>query len=76
MNNVRSLADMAVETLAAVKAMDDGLTNEHPGRHQIRSLKRLAEKAIDDALRAATEMAYLAKDVRKEFAPKEKCNED
>jgi hypothetical protein len=65
MSEPRSLADSAVAALAAVHAMDQEVTNEHDERHQIRTLKRLAEQTLADAFRRASELAYLAEDVRK-----------
>jgi hypothetical protein len=61
----RSLADSAVAALAAVSRMDMDVTNEDDERHHIRTLKRLAEQTLSDAFRHATELAYLAEDVRK-----------
>lgn len=61
-----SLADMAVQTLAAVASMDAEVTNEHPYRHQVRTLKRVAEALIGNALRSANELAYIAKDIQRE----------
>lgn len=59
-----SLADQAVQTLAAVKAIDADVTNDHPERHQVRTLRRLAESAIAVGLRHAMELAWMAKDLR------------
>jgi hypothetical protein len=59
-----SLADQAVAVLAAVSAIDAGITNDHPERHQIRSIKRLAEQHLADAMRHAHSLAYLADDAR------------
>lgn len=41
-NESKSLADRAVETLAAVRAMDTGVALEHPERHAVRELKATA----------------------------------
>ena len=64
MGESRSLADTFVETLAAVRAMDNGIGLEHPERYVIRDLKRNAEALIADALRRARELAYTAKSIR------------
>lgn len=64
MSQQQSLADAAVETLAAVKSMDNGIGLEHPERHVIRDLKRNAEALIADALRRAREIAYAADAIR------------
>lgn len=58
-----SLADQAVQALAMVKAMDAEMTNDHPQRHQVRNMKRLAETAIAAGLRQAIDLAWQAKDL-------------
>ena len=60
-----SLADQAVQALAMVKAMDEGLAMEHPERHAIRSLKRVAQQVIEAGLRSAIDLAWQANDLRK-----------
>lgn len=59
-----SLADQAVETLAAVAAIGEGLTNDDPWRHAIRNLKRSAQDIITNALRQALDLAYQAEQLR------------
>ena len=49
----QSLAEMAVETLAAVAAINEGVTIDHPERHIVRDIKREAEALISNALRSA-----------------------
>lgn len=49
----QSLADLAVETLAAVATIDEGVTIDHPERHVVRDLKREAEALISNAMRSA-----------------------
>lgn len=71
MADQQSLADAFVETLAAVRAMDNGIDLTHRERHVIRDLKRNAETLIADALRRAREMAYVADSVRELHIPKE-----
>ena len=71
MADQQSLADAFVETLAAVRAMDNGIDLTHRERHVIRNLKRNAETLIADALRRAREMAYVADSVRELHIPKE-----
>lgn len=58
-----SLADQAVQALAMVKAMDADITNDHPHRHVVRSMKRLAEQRLSAALREVIDLAWLAQDV-------------
>lgn len=55
-----SLADKAVDTIAAVRVMGDGLGMEHPERHAVRDLKRAAEEILETALRQARSLAYTA----------------
>jgi len=65
MSETKSLADMAVETLAAVKDMDKGLENENAERHTVRALKQTAELLISGVLLQTRELAYAAEDLRK-----------
>ena len=60
-----SLADQAVQALAMVKAMDEGLEMEHPERHAIRSMQRVARQVIEAGLRSAIDLAWQAQDLRK-----------
>ena len=60
-----SLADQAVQALAMVKAMDEGLDMEHPERHAIRSMQRVAQQVIEAGLRSAIDLAWQAQDLRK-----------
>lgn len=60
-----SLADQVIQSLADVRQMDDGIDTDCPEHHAIWNLKRLAEQAIADAMRAATELAWQAKAIRK-----------
>ena len=60
-----SLADLAVETLAAVIEMGNEVDNECPERHAIRSLKRVAEEAITSGFRLALELSWQAKQLKK-----------
>lgn len=60
-----SLADQAVQALAMVKAMDDGIDIEHPERHAIRNMQRVARQVIEAGLRSAIDLAWQAQDLRK-----------
>ncbi len=60
-----TLADQAVQALAMVKAMDEGLELEHPERHAIRNLKRTAQNVLEAGLRYAIDLAWQADDLRK-----------
>ena len=59
-----SLADQAVQALAMVKAMDEGVDNEHPERHVVRSMKRVAQQSLEAAFRNAIDVAWMAKDLQ------------
>lgn len=67
-----SLAEKAVDAIAAVRAMGEGLGMEHPERHAVRDLKRAAEAILETALHQARGLAYTAEglstDMRKEEA--------
>ena len=71
MGEPQSLADTFVETLAAVRAMDNDIGLDNPERHVIRDLKRDAEALIADALRRARGLAYTAEAIRQLHIPKE-----
>jgi len=60
-----SLADQVIQSLADVRQMDEGIDTDCPERHAVWSLKRVAEQAIADAMRTATELAWQAKAIRK-----------
>ncbi len=59
-----SLADQAVQALAMVKAMDENLNMEHPERHAIRNMQRIAKQVIEAGLRSAIDLAWQAQDIR------------
>ena len=71
MADQQRIFDAFVETLAAMRAMDNGIDLSHPERHVIRDLKRNAETLIADALRRAREMAYVADSIRELHIPRE-----
>lgn len=64
----KSLADLAVEVLALVKAMDANITNSDPHRALIRNMKRVAEDAIAQALQRAGDLAWLAQEAEREIS--------
>lgn len=76
MSQLESLADRAVDTLAAVRAMCEGVSNEHPERQTIRDLKQIAENLIEEALRQARHLTFIAQslssDMRKNEAAQAK----
>jgi len=59
-----SLADRAVEAVAAVKSMADNLDMEHPERHAVRNLKDIANKVLSDAFDTAIRLSWQARDLR------------
>lgn len=61
-----SLADCAVSALAEVRAMGDNMENDHPMRHAVRSMKRIAEQILSDAMRQAVDLAYQSKQLVKD----------
>ncbi len=61
-----SLADQAVMALSMVKAMGESrMSLEHPERHAIRSMKRVAEQILETAFRQAIDLAYQSADLPK-----------
>lgn len=67
MSERQSLADQAVQTLAAVSRIGEGMSNESPERHTIRSMKRIAEQAIESGLRIAMDLSYQAENLVKDL---------
>lgn len=65
MAEYQSLADQAVQALSALNAMEDGMDDDDPARHEVRNLRRIAEQSITYALRTAIELAWQAKSLRK-----------
>jgi hypothetical protein len=62
-----SLSDDAISALSEVKQIGEKLDDEHPMRHAARSMKRQAETILSNAFRLATELAYLAEQVAKDY---------
>lgn len=67
MSAPQSLADCAVSALAEVRAIGETLDNEHPMRHTVRNMKRMAEQIMSDAMRQATELSYNAERLVKDY---------
>ena len=65
--NQPSLADQAVTTLAQVRAIGELCGNDHPMRHVVRNMKRTSEQILADAMRQASDIAYQAKCVIKDY---------
>ena len=64
---MNSINDRAIEAMAAVSQIGNGLTNESPERHIIRSLKRTAEQILSDAFIRATDLSFQAMNVSNTF---------
>lgn len=62
-----SLADRAVVALADVKAIGANMDSEHPMRHVVRELKHSAERILSDAIQQATNIAYTAGHIVKDY---------
>lgn len=62
-----TLADLAVEALAAVKAIGAGVGLDDAERHIVRNMKRLAERNLESSFRLAIEIAEQAAQVSKDF---------
>jgi len=60
-----SLADRAVFVLGAIRNLSDLVDNDDPARHVVRSLQREAEAVLDDALRRANGLVWVALDAKK-----------
>ena len=67
-----SIADIAVSTLAGIKAIGDGISNDDPERHAIRAMKRAAEQAVLNGLQIADDIIRAARDVREAVADTKK----
>ncbi len=65
--SVPSINDRAVFALAIVADIGKDLSNDAPERHIVRRMKRVAEEIMSDAFVRATEIAWQAGDVSKEF---------
>ena len=64
---MNSINDRAIEAMAAVSQIGNGLTNESPERHIIRNLKRTAEQILSDAFIRATDLSFQAMNVNNTF---------
>ena len=64
---MNSINDRAIEAMAAVSQIGNGLTNESPERHIIRNLKRTAEQILSDAFIRATDLSFQAVNVSNTF---------
>ena len=74
--NQPSMADNAVDAIAAVRAMGEGLPIDAPERHTVRSLKRIAEDILTTAMRQARGLAYEAESLSKDMREPEKAAQE
>lgn len=61
------LAGRAITSLAAVQSMGENLSNDHPMRYPVRSMKRIAERTLADAFCVSWELAMQADQLVKDF---------
>lgn len=62
-----SLSDDAITALSAVRQVGENLDDDHPMRHVVRNMKRSAETILGDAIRQATDLAYQAAQLVKDY---------
>ena len=62
-----SLADCAVSALAEVRAMGEKIGDDHPMRHAVRSMRRVAENILSEAMRQAVDLAYQSERLVKDY---------
>ena len=67
--NQQSLADQAVDTIAAIRKMCAHCDKKHPEHYTVRKMKSVAEQIVSDALQQANDLVYAAEilqqDIRK-----------
>ncbi len=56
----RSNADAFISAVTRIGLMEDGISNEHPLRHTVRTLKRTAELILSNASWEAEGLAWAA----------------
>lgn len=62
-----SLSDDAILALSEVRRIGESMDDEHLMRHAVRNMKRSAETIISDAMRQATDIAYQAAQLVKDY---------
>jgi microcystin degradation protein MlrC len=62
----KAAAELFIDAMIHLRELDASTGNDEPMRHQVRQLKQMAERAIEDACRLAINIAYLAKDLPEE----------
>lgn len=61
------LAGKAITSLAAVQSIGENIDNDHPMRHQVRTLRRTAERVLADAFCVSWELAMQADQLVKDY---------
>lgn len=69
-----SLADDVIAALSEVRRIGENMDNEHPMRNSVRDMKRTAESIIAEAMRNATDLAYQAQRLVKDYDSSVKAN--
>lgn len=67
MSQNQSLADQAVDTIAAIRSLDTSTNMDHPERHAVRDMKRMATEIVTNALRQAHALVYSAQSLQDEM---------
>lgn len=62
-----SLADMFVEVMAEIAAIEAGIDNDHPHRHAFRRLRQTADVQLAEAMRNAVSIAEVARMLRRDL---------
>ncbi|KOC21160.1 hypothetical protein GL58_10730 [Comamonas testosteroni] len=73
MSQNQSLADQAVDTIAAIRNLDTGSNMDHPERHAVREMKRVASEIVTNALRQAQALVYSAESLQKDMRKHERA---
>ena len=67
MSQNQSLADQAVDTIAAIRNLDTGTNMDHPERHAVREMKRVASEIVTNALRQAQALVHSAQSLQQDM---------
>lgn len=67
MSQNQSLADQAVDTIAAIRNLDTWTNMDHPERHAVREMKRVASEIVTNALRQAQALVYSAESLQQDM---------
>ena len=67
MANNQSLADDLIVAISEVKKIGESVNNDHPMRHQVRGMKDMACRILSDSAFQATNLAYQARRLIKDY---------